>query len=368
MRPVFSRLLGSAVLAIGAACVDVPLDLVRPRVGSVTLISAATQVTQVSSEAVNPQLRVLGPDSLPLRGIEVRFATPNEGASVTPAIVRTDSLGIAQPFAWTVSGTPGTDTLVATVVGVGAYRFLATVTPPCVGTTPALVGDSINGAVTTSGCLTGGGRRATAYLLTNPAPTLPYSVVMRMTGTGYRGRIDLQRNGLPIASSVFDTSTTPATRSGLSVFLPPGGVTLLAQSETPASTGAFGLQTSGAVIYVGCANNVFLVPGASSTQSIDDTGCQFRDANGSTYYAHRYRIRMAAGQRIVARMSSTTLSCFMLLLDPSGENILVQENFGTTAASTLAFVAPSTGYYVLATLSASAPRAVGGPYTVSVDP
>ena len=254
-RPT-ARLLVVALVLTSGACVDVPQAVLRPRVGAVDLVQGNNQVTQVGSEAVTPQIRVLAPDSTPLRGIEVRYSVTGAGGSVAPATVRTDSLGVAQPRVWSVRSTPGPDTLVAIVVGVGTYRFIATVTPPCVGGASVVVGDSVNGLVTTTGCLTGGGRRATTYQLTGAVVGAPYSTVVRMTGAGYRGRVDLQQNGRPIATSAFDT--TAGNRSGLAVFLPSGAVTMLAQAELPASTGAFGLATAGPVTITGCPRNVFI--------------------------------------------------------------------------------------------------------------
>ena len=360
------RLLVVALGFTGGACVDVPLSVLRPRVGAVDLVQGNNQVTQVGSDAVIPQIRVLAPDLTPLRGIEVRYSVNGAGGSVTPSIVRTDSLGIAQPRLWSVRSTPGPDTLVAIVVGVGTYRFIATVTPPCMGGAPVVVGDSVNGLVATTGCLTGGGRRATTYQLTGAVVGAPYSTVVRMTGAGYRGRVELQQNGRAIATSAFDT--TAGNRSGMAVFLPPGAVTMLAQAELPASTGAFGLATAGPVTITACPRNVFIARGASSTQSIDDTNCTFIDNTGFLYYGQAYRVRIAASERIVVRQSSAAISCFLLVIDPSGANVLHQVNVGTSASVSLEFTAPATGYYVIVALSSASPRSVGGPYTISVDP
>jgi hypothetical protein len=366
MRPAAFRPVVLAALVGGAACVDVPQDFVRPRVGSVTLVGGANQVTQVGSDAVPPQLRVLGPDSLPIAGLEVRYTAVGAGSSVSPAVVRTDSLGIAQPGAWTVSSIVGQDTLLAVVVGVGTYTFTATVTPPCVGATTLVAGDSVNGQVNNAGCLTSGGRRATAYQLTGPTPTLPYGALLRMTGASYRGRVDLQVNGVPLATSAFDTATNNT--ATILAFLPPTTVTLLAQADVAGSTGNFTLATRPNPTYVGCMDNAFLVPGGSTSQTIDSDACPFLDSNGSTYYAHTYRVRLATRQRIVIRMNSVAINCFLLVLDPSGQTVLSQDDVGTVNSVALEFTAPRTGYYLIAALSTLTPRSTGGPYAISVDP
>ena len=361
------RLLVLAAVAVVTACVDVPESLTRPRVGTVTLVAGANQVTQVGSEAVTPQLRVLGPDGQALSGLEVRYSTSRASASVTPAIVRTDSLGIAQPAVWTVSTVPGQDTLLAVLVGVGTYRFIATVTPPCTATASLIVGDSVNGTVSAAGCLTGGGRRATAYQVSGPVLSLPYSVLVRMTGAGYRGRVDLQANGVTLASTSFDTTTVVPNRAQFAVFLPARPYTLLAEAELPASTGSFGMQTQGSVIVSGCAGSVFIVPGGASTQSIAADACQVRDQAGSIYYGHRYRIRLSSGQRMVVRMNSITLTPFILVVDGSG-TVVAQNNVGTPNSVAVEFIAPASAFYVILGVSVASPITTGGPYTISVDP
>ena len=357
----------ATLLTFAWACVDVPEAVLKPRVGAVQLVQGNNQVTQVGSDAVSPRLRVLRPDSSPMAGLEVRYTVSGQaGSSVLPSRVRTDSTGVAEPIIWVVRTSPGQDTLIATVVGVGAYRFIATVTPPCTGATPIAVGDSIAGAVSAVGCLTGGGRRAVAYTLNGPIGTNPYSVVMRMNGAGYRGRVDIQRNGAPVATTQFDTvSGNTAT---LAAFLPGPALTVLAQAETPGATGAFGLQIAGPVTISGCSRNIFMSRGAQSTQNIDATACAFVDVSGYTYYGHAYRVRLAGGERVVARMASGALSCFILVFDQTGTTLQSQDGVGTVNAVALDFRAPTSGYYVFVALSTASPRAIGGPYTFSVDP
>ena len=145
-------------------------------------------------------------------------------------------------------------------------------------------------------------------------------------------------------------------------------VTLLAQADVPAATGAFGLATAGPVTITGCPRNVFIVRGASTTQTIDDTNCVFTDNTGQPYYGQAYRVRLAGNERIVARQTSLAISCFLLVIDPSGSIVLEQNNVGTSSSVALEFLAPATGYYVIIALSSASPRSVGGPYTISVDP
>ncbi len=361
-----------ALAALAAACVDVPYDLVIPRVGSVSVVQGNNQVTTVGSDAIPPQIRVLGRDSMPLAGVEVRYTltTAANGGTVFPASVRTDSLGIAQPTQFTVATTPGTDTLVATVVGIATYTFVVTVTPPCTATAgPLAPGDSVAGAVTTSGCLTTGGRRAVGYSLQGNPVGQPINAVMSITGTGYRGRLDLQRNGVNAATTSVDTATAIPTRARMTLFLPatnPG--TLLAMADSAGKTGPYTLTLAASPALRGCDRNVFIVPGASTLQdSVTANACSVTDNTGSVYYAHRYNIRLAAGQRIVVRMAASQIDPFLIIADALG-NVLSTDNTGVTASVALQFTAPAAGTYGILAVSSRSPRAIGGPYSLSVDP
>ncbi|MBI3790934.1 MAG: hypothetical protein HY275_08645 [Gemmatimonadetes bacterium] len=369
MRAQLTRFVPLAgALLWGAACVDVPEDFVRPKVGSVSIIAGQSQVTTIGSDAVPPAIRLLGRDSQPLFGVEVRYSVKNAGASVFPTNVRTDSMGVAAPRVWTVSGTPGTDTLVAVVVGVGTYTFLATVTPPCAATGAIAVNDSINGAVTAAGCLTNGGRRAVGYTTQNVPTSLTYGVTLSMRGSTYKGRLELQRFGVPVATSSFDTSTAIPNRASVIAFLPGTGATVLAMAELASATGPFSLVSVGNPVVSGCEPNVFIAPGALTTQaSIDANACTITDQNGAVYYAHRYTIRLATGQRMVARMSSTAIDPYLLVIDGNG-NVVAGQDVGTISSVAVDYTAPAAGYYTIAGLSTRSPRATGGPYIISVDP
>lgn len=369
--PAVRRIL-LALVALGAACVDVPLDLVIPKVGSVSVLQGNNQVTTVGSDAIPPQLLVLGRDSTPLAGVEVRYTlkTAANGGSIFPAVVRTDSLGIAQPAQFTVASTPGTDTLVAVVVGIATYTFVVTVTPPCAATAGTLApGDSVAGAVSTIGCLTTGGRRANGYALQGNPVGQPINAVMSITGATYRGRLDLQRNGVSVGSTSADTATAVPNRARMTVFLPatnPG--TLLAMADSAGKTGPYTITLAGNPQLRACDRNVFIAPGASTLQdSVTAVGCTVTDNTGSVYYAHRYNIRLAPGQRIVVRMQASQIDPFLLIADAAG-NVLSTDNSGTTSSVALQFTAPVAGTYGIIAVSARAPRTIGGPYALSVDP
>ena len=354
----------AVVAASGASCVDVEERYVAPRVGAARLLEGGSQVTQVGSDVpVAPAILVLGRDSLPVRNIEVRFSAPDSGTSVLDAVQRTDSNGIARVGRWTVSSVPGVDTLLAVVVGVKTIVVTVTVTPPCAASAAIAFGDSASGTITDGDCIYAGGRRAVALTLTGTPLTGTTGARFTISGTGYTGRVVLERSGTPQASTIGDT----ATPSTLLAFLGPSSYTVLATGENAANRGAFTIRTSRLTTVVGCPPRLYITRGATTAQFIDTDACPYRDSNLNPYLAHEYRIHLVRAERIVVRMNGASLGPFILVLNESAKVILSQADVGTSTAVALAFVAPYNGYFTLAALAGATANATGA-YDLTVDP
>ena len=354
-----------ATRVVAAAGVDVNENLVRPRVGDVRVYEGDLQVTQVGADVeVRPAVRVIGPDSLPMRNLEVRFSAPGVGSVVSGAIQRTDSNGVARVRSWTVRSTPGIDTLLAVVVGVTTLRITAIVAPPCPASGTLAVGDSVAGTITAGDCTYSGNRRAVAYTLTG---STGLGSIMSVDATGYVGRIVLERNGVQQATTLGDTTTTTATGSRFTAFLGPSVYTALATGSNATDRGAFKIRTTTVATVVGCPRRLYITRGVGTTQAIDRSGCEYLDRSLNRFYAHNYRIHLQRGERVVARMDGLTISPFLLVLDEPAEALLASNDVGTVSNVVLEFVAPYSGYFTIAALSTGAPNSVGT-YRLTIDP
>jgi protocatechuate 3,4-dioxygenase beta subunit len=84
--------------------------------------------------AIKPAVLVRDQYGNPVSNTTVTFAPGANSGTVTGGTVQTTAAGVATVGGWTVNGTPGTDTLIATVTGSGITgnpaRFLATVKTP----------------------------------------------------------------------------------------------------------------------------------------------------------------------------------------------------------------------------------------------
>ena len=362
--PPLTRFVAAAALLGGIACVDVPQGLTPPKVSVVKVASGDAQVAQVGTQVpVSPSVLVLGVDSQPIVGLEVRFAVRTGHGSVTSPSKLTDSTGVATAEGWTVGDTPGTDTLIATVVGVKRLYVSATVTPPCGGGVPLVLGDSALGAIVDAGCVVTGGGRATPYTV---HPLTNVGSVVTITAPTYHARMTMQSGGVPIATSVVAGDTAAA--STMITYLAAGTYTLLAQGVAAADRGAFTLTSSVAAIYSGCLSKAFIVRGASTFQSIGTDGCHYLDGSGNGYYGHDYKIRLAAGSTLVATASATSIAPYILILNESGSQILLSaDQIQTAHSASVLFVAPYSGFFIIGVISGGAPLTVGS-YTLSVSP
>jgi hypothetical protein len=68
---------------------------------------------------ISPSVKVEDSGGSPLQSVTVTFAVAGGGGSITDSVKVTDANGIARVGTWTLGGTPGTNTLTATVSGEG---------------------------------------------------------------------------------------------------------------------------------------------------------------------------------------------------------------------------------------------------------
>ncbi len=105
-------------------------------------VGPASSMTKADGDG---QLRTAGAPASPLpsvrvrdlvgnlvQGVTVNFAVASGGGSITGAAATTDANGIATVGSWTLGTAPGANTLTATVAGLPAVTFTATVIAPSV--------------------------------------------------------------------------------------------------------------------------------------------------------------------------------------------------------------------------------------------
>jgi adhesin/invasin len=98
-----------------------------PRPQSISKNSGDNQSATVATQvATAPQVQVLDTQGQPIGGIPVVFNVTAGNGSVTGGTATTDAGGLASVGSWTLGQTAGTNTLSATVSGIGPVTFSAT--------------------------------------------------------------------------------------------------------------------------------------------------------------------------------------------------------------------------------------------------
>lgn len=103
---------------------------------------------------LRPGVRLTGAGNTPVPNVSVTFVVASGGGSVTTATVSTNANGVAQVGSWVLGGSPGPNTLTATVAGTGIVgnpvTFTATGAAAAFNVTIQNVGPGFSAAVQTA--------------------------------------------------------------------------------------------------------------------------------------------------------------------------------------------------------------------------
>ena len=293
--------------------------------------------------------------------VVVTFGVASGGGSVTGATATSNAVGIATVGSW-ILGTAGTNTLTASAPGVPTVTFTATAAPnPCLESTAHALGDTTNGALTTTDCLLSDGTfvdfftttiaQANAYLFKQSATFDTYL---------YLGAAD----GTTIAES--DDESDANTNSAIKALLPPGDYVLGASSFDRAITGAYSVTSSTTTTDVAGCELVFVVKNISTNQSVDATDCEWTPAPNLSY-ADIYFIFLKAGQTVTISMSSSAVDSFLSLIRlTGGATVASNDNKDTsgTKDAQVVFTATAADYYAI--FARTAALAQTGAYTLQI--
>jgi hypothetical protein len=106
-----------------AACSD---SVAPPKPATIEANSAVDEEAFAgASVAVDPEVLVRDENGAPIAGVTVTFAVTTGGGSVANSTTMSGPQGRATAGRWTLGSTPSTNTLVATVDGVGSVVFRA---------------------------------------------------------------------------------------------------------------------------------------------------------------------------------------------------------------------------------------------------
>jgi len=301
-----------------------------------------------------PSVIVKDASGNPIAGVPVTFATTAGGGSVTGGHATSNSAGVATVGSWTLGPNPGTNVLVA-ATGSLSVTFTAEGADPCRTFVVHTFGTTSNGKLTASDCDLGDGSFVDLYSVTIASPG---TYLFTQTGNFDTYLFLFASSGHIVAEN---HTAGQVNTSVVKAILPAGTFVLGANSLHASVTGDYTLTSAATTPEVSNCEDVFVVAGISSQQSLQSSDCT---SNG--VFSDNYLIFLPAGQMITVSMTSSAVDSYLEVYAIGGTSPLAtNDNIdGTTQNAQLAFTAGATGYYIVKARSA-APGATGA-YTIAV--
>jgi hypothetical protein len=250
------------------------------------------------------------------------------------------------------------NTVTASAAGLAPVTFTATANNPCATATAHTIGTTTNGDLSNDDCQIGARvdfyttsiGTAGAYVFSEASQSIDTYLVLFSPARAL-GETN-SNNGL-IAGN--DDSGS-GTNSTIKIFLTPGNYMLAATSYVP-EIGVYTLTSATASPDIANCEQVFTVPGMSTTQALQASDC-LRNA----FFSDDVYIFLRAGQTVTITMSTTAFDARLDLFTPTGR-VATHENPATGNAQ-IVYVPPADGYFLIA--ATSTVSGAGGAYTLAI--
>lgn len=304
---------------------------------SFTTVTAApgTEVTELPSVIVSDQR------GAPQAGVPVTFAVTGGGGTLTGGSATTNSSGIATVGSWTIGAGDGANTLSATTGTLPAVTFTVCATPL------HALGSTINNQLSLTDCQFVDGSFVDFYTVTIPTSG---TYVFNQTSGVFDTFLALltSSGGLIGTNDNFGSSD-----SRLKVIVPAGSYIIGANAKQGNVTGNYSLASVGSTTQVTNCEDVYVLSGISTPQSLQNTDCNTNLASPTTGFAYDdYVIFLNAGQSITVSMTSSALDSY-LEIRPDGSSTVLAFNDNidpATKDARVTFTVPvlrTAGFYII---------------------
>jgi len=323
---------------------------------SFTANSATTQTASSGTEVAEPpSVIVRDQNGAVMAGVSVTFAVTAGGGSVTGSTVVSSPAGVATVGSWTVGTAEGVNTVTATS-GTLSLAFTANSVDPCVIGVTHSIGGTTNGELTASDCRFPDGSFVDligAVLTT--AGTYTFSQSSSSFDT-FLVLFDV--NGNPIG---VNDDFAAGSDSRIKAVLPAGNFVLAANSYDADVLGPYTLTSALDASEVTDCENVFVVRGITTTQTLQTSDCQ----RTGGYYGDQFFIYVVPGQPVTVSMSSAAVDSYIVIHDTHGAVLIVNDDKDpATKDAQVAFTPSVEGFYGI--LASSGNVGATGTYTVVV--
>lgn len=359
-RNVSSPLIAVGLLVLQVACGS---DSSGPG-NSATAIDANSSTTITAPPGGDvlelPSVIVHDQSGAPVGGASVHFTVTGGGGTITGANATTNPSGIATVGSWTLGTTAGTNTLTATTGSLPAVTFTANGFDPCAVAQTHTLGATVNGSLAATDCRLSDGSFVDFYAVTIPTGG---TYVFNQSSTVFDTYLAVLSAATGALIGVNDDFPATSTDSRVKVIVPAGSYLIGANSFEASKVGNYSLVSAAVTTPVTNCEDVFVVPGITSSESLQTTDCS---TNG--FFSDEYVIFLTGGQSITVSMSSTVLDSYVeIRADGSAAVLASNDNIdGTTQNARVAFTVPTggSGFYIIA--AASKVAAATGAYTFQI--
>ena len=363
----FLRALVSSLCPVGLLVLQLSCgggDAAGPT-GTPSQITASTSTTVVAPPGAAvlevPAVLVRDASGAPLANVPVTFEVTGGGGSVTGGNATTNASGIATVGSWTI-GSATVNTLTATTGTLAPVVFTGCATAAHTLDSP------VDGELANTDCHLKDNTFTDFYTITIPTAG---TYVFNQTSTTFDTYLTVYSEGGTIIG-VNDDLALGVNDSRVKVIVPAGTYIVSANSFSANVLGTYSLASTASTTPVTNCEDVFVLPGITSAQSLEDSDCNTNSTTPSSgNFYDDYVIFLSGGQSITVAMSSTTGLDSYVELRPAGSGTVLASNDNidaTTKNARLTFTVPNsaqaTGFYIIT--AASPIVGVIGDYTISI--
>lgn len=321
---------------------------------SITASSSTTLMAPLGTDVTElPSVLVSDQSGAPLAGATVTFTVTSGGGSVAGGNATTNSSGIATVASWTLGAAPAVNTLEATSGSLPAVVFTV-----CATATHAL-GSTLDSQLSLTDCQLSDGSFVDFYAVTVPAGG---TYIFNQTS----GAFDTFLALLTSSNVLIGTNDNfGGTDSRLKVIVPAGAYLVGANSVNANVTGNYSLASAASTTQVTNCEDVFVLRGISTPQSLQTTDCNTNPASPTTGFSYDdYVINLNKGQSITVSMTSTVVDSYLEIRPDGSATVLASNDDVATMNAQVSYTAVTAGFYVIT--AATKVAGATGDYTLAI--
>lgn len=357
MRSIVSSLPPVGLLALQLSCGGGDSSGPGPVAANITANSSVAFTALPGTPVTNlPSVLLSDTKGTPVAGAVVTFTVTSGGGTVTGATATSNASGVATVGSWTLGSAAGANTLSAQTGSLPAVTFSA-----C-GTGTHTLGSTVDSQLSTSDCQLSDGSFVDFYAVTIPTGG---TYIFNQTSSTFDTYLAFLTSA-NVLVGVNDDYVSTSTDSRLKVIVPAGSYLIGANAYDAGATGNYSLSSAASTDEVGNCEDVFLVPGITTSQSLTTTDCS---TNG--FFSDEYVVFLNPGQSVTVGMTSSTLDSYVEIR-ANGNPVVLAFNDdidATTKNARVTYTVPNTGtstggFFIIA--AASRVAGATGAYTLSV--